>query len=64
MNNKWITNDESKIAGRFRCYWNSKTWNKKQEGGFPGALLPPLVIKGISGRGVRRPRRGRMGENF
>ena len=45
-------------------YWNRKKWNKKQ-GGFLGALLPSLaaslvqpvissVVKGISGRGVRR----------
>ena len=48
---------------------------KKQEGGFFGALLAPLaaslvqpvilsVIKGISGRGVRRGGRGYMDENF
>ena len=48
---------------------------KKQEGGFLGALLAPLaaslvqpvvssVVKGISGRGVRRAGRGYMDENF
>ena len=47
----------------------------KQEGEFLGALLAPfgaslvqqiisLVIKGISGRGVRRARRGYMNKNF
>ena len=58
-----------KIAGGFRCinwwcYWNSKTWNEKQEGGFTGALLPPLVIKGISARGVRRAGRQCTDKNF
>ena len=48
---------------------------KKQEGGFLGALLAPLaaslvqpvissVVKGTSGRGVRRAGRGYMVENF
>ena len=48
---------------------------KKQEGGFLGALLTPLaaslvqpvissVVKGTSGRGVRRAGRGYMVENF
>ena len=48
---------------------------KKQEGGFLGALLGPLaaslveklissVVKGISGRGVRRAGRGYMNKNF
>ena len=48
---------------------------KKQEGGFLGALLAPLaaslvqpvissVVKGISGRGVRRAGRGYMDENI
>ena len=47
---------------------------KKREGAFLGALLAPLaasflppvfssVVKGISGRGVRRARRGYMHEN-
>ena len=48
---------------------------KKQESGFLTALLLPLaaslvqlvissVVKGISGRGVRRARRGYLDENF
>ena len=48
---------------------------KKQKGEFPGALLAPLaallvqpvissVVKGISGRGVRRAGRGYMDENI
>ena len=48
---------------------------KKQEGRFLGALLAPLaaslvqpvissVVKGISGRGVRRAGRGYTDENF
>ena len=48
---------------------------KKQEGGFLGALLAPLaasikqsvissIIKGVSGRGVRRAGRGYMKEIF
>ena len=48
---------------------------KKQEGGFLDALLAPLaaslvqpvissVVKGISGRGVRRAGRGYMDKNF
>ena len=48
---------------------------KKQEGGFLGTLLAPLaaslvqpvissVVKGTSGRGVRRAGRGYMVENF
>ena len=48
---------------------------KKQEGGFLGALLAPLaaslvqpvipsVLKGISGRGVRRTGREYMNKNF
>ena len=56
-------------------YWNSKTWNKKQEGWLLGALLAPLdvslvqpvdssVVKGISGRGVRAAERRYMDENF
>ena len=56
-------------------YWNSKTWNKKQEDGFLGALLALLVasvvepvisstVKGISGRGLRRAGRGYMNKRF
>ena len=56
-------------------YWKSKTWNKKRESGFLGALLAPLtvslvqpviplVVKGISGRTVRRVGRRFMDENF
>ena len=68
-----------KIIKRFKCinwwyYWNSKTWNKKQEGGYLPALLAPLaaslvqpvissVVKGISGRRGRRAQRGYM-DNF
>ena len=48
---------------------------KKQEDGFLGALLAPLaaslvqpvissVVKGISGRGVRRAGKGYMVKNF
>ena len=48
---------------------------KNQEGGFLGALSAPLVaslvepmvssvVRGISGRGVRRPGRGYMDKNF
>ena len=48
---------------------------KKREGGFIGALLAPLavplvrpvissVVKGISGRGVKRAGRGYMDEKF
>ena len=48
---------------------------KKLEGGSPGALLAPLgasmvqpvissTVKSISGKGVRRARRGYMGKNF
>ena len=48
---------------------------KKQKGGFLWALLAPLatslvqplnssVVKGISGRGVRRAGRGYMNKNF
>ena len=48
---------------------------KKQEGGFLGALSSPLVnsllqlvihsvVKGISGRRVKRARRGYMDKNF
>ena len=48
---------------------------KKQEGGFLRALLAPLaaslvqpvissVVKSISGKGVRRARRGYMDKNF
>ena len=48
---------------------------KKREGGFIGALLAPLavplvqpvissVVKGISGRGVKRAGRGCMDEKF
>ena len=48
---------------------------KKEEGGFLGALLAPLVaslvlpvkssvVKGTSGRGVRRAGRGYMNKNF
>ena len=48
---------------------------KKQEGGFLSALLAPLaaslvqpvissVVKGTSGRGVRRARRGYMDKKF
>ena len=48
---------------------------KKQKGGFLGALLAPLaasivqpviysIVKGISGIGVRRARRGYMDKNF
>ena len=54
---------------------NSKRWNQKQEGGFLGALLAPLVaslvqpvissvVKGISGRGVRTAGRGYMNKSF
>ena len=56
-------------------YWNSKTWNKKQEDGFLGALLALLVasvvepvisstVKGIIGRGLRRAGRGYMNKRF
>ena len=56
-------------------YWNSKTWNKKQEGRFFGALLASLadsivqpvissVVKVISERGVRRVARGYMDKYF
>ena len=49
--------------------------NKKQEGGFLPAFLGPLaaslvqlvlssVVKGISGRGVRRAGKGYMNKNF
>ena len=55
--------------------WNSKIWNKKQKGGFLWALLATLatslvqqlnssVVKGISGRGVRRAGRGCMNKSF
>ena len=48
---------------------------KKQEGGFLGALLVPLaaslvqpvissVVKGISGRGVRRAGKGHIDKSF
>ena len=48
---------------------------KKQEGGFVGALLVPLaaslvqpvissVVKGISGRGVRRAGKGHIDKSF
>ena len=48
---------------------------KKQEGGFDGALLPPLtaslvqlvissIVKGISERGVRRAGRWHLNKNF
>ena len=48
---------------------------KTRKGGFLGALLAPLavqlvqlvissVVKGMSGRGVRRAGRGYMDENF
>ena len=69
-----------KIIGRFRCinwcsYLNSIAWNKKEEGGFLGALLAPLTsllvppvissaVKQISGRGVRRARRWNMDNKF
>ena len=69
-----------KIIRRFMCidwwsHWNSKTWNKKHEGGFLGALLVPLaaqlvqpviysVVKGILGRRVRRAERRYMDENI
>ena len=54
---------------------NSKRWNQKQEGGFLGALLAPLVaslvqpvissvVKDISGSGVRRAGRGYMNKNI
>ena len=57
------------------CCWNSKTWNKKQEGGFLGAILKALavsmvqpmissLIKGISGRGVRKTGTGYMDKYF
>ena len=52
----------------------SKTWNKKRKMCFYGALLSPLaaivqpmissVVKGMSGREVRRTGRGYMNENF
>ena len=52
-----------------------KMKQKKQEGGFLPALSAPLAaslvqtvifsaVKGISGRGIRRPERGYMDENF
>ena len=42
---------------------------KKQEGGFPGALLAPFlvissVLKDISGRGIRRAGIGYMDKTF
>ena len=57
-------------------YWNSTQHEiKKQEGRFLPALLAPLaaslvqpvissVVKGISGRGIRRAGRGYMNKNF
>ena len=56
-------------------YWNSKNWNKKQEVRFLPVLLAPLatslvqpatssVVKGISGRGVRRTGRGYINKKF
>ena len=55
-------------------FWNSKTWNNKQEGRFFSASLESLavslvqpvissVVKGIRG-GVRRARRGYMIKKF
>ena len=52
-----------------------KMKQKKQEGEFLPALLAPLaaslvppvissIVKGISGRGIRRPERGYKDENF
>ena len=68
-----------KIIKRFRwiywwCYWNSKTWNKKEDG-FLGALLAPLVaslvqpvissvVKRISGTKIRKTGRGYMNKIF
>ena len=61
------------------CNWwsyrNSRKWNIKQEGGVLGTLLALLptslvqpvissVVKGISGRGIRRAERGYMNKNF
>ena len=51
------------------------TWNKKQEGGFAGALLAPLaasvvepvissVVKRISGIGARKARREYIDKNL
>ena len=56
-------------------YWNSKTWNKEQDGGLLKALLAPLaaslvkavissVVKDISGSGFRRAGRGYMDKKF
>ena len=56
-------------------HWKSKRRNKKQECGSLGALLAPLapslvqslissVVKGISGRGVRRGERGYINKYF
>ena len=55
--------------------WNCNRWNKTQECGFLRALLAPLaaslvqpvissVVKGISGRGVRRAGRGFINKKF
>ena len=56
-------------------YWNSKTWNKKQEGGFLGGLLAPLVVslvqpvivsvlQGINRRRLKRAGRGYIEKIF
>ena len=66
---KWYHKND-KIITRFRCvnwqsYWNSKRWNKKMRNWIFWALLALLVaslqqpvissvVKGISGRGVRK----------
>ena len=50
----------------WQSHWNSKTWNKKQEGGFLRTLLatslvqPVIcsVVKAIRGRGVGGAARG------
>ena len=57
----------------WKSYWNNKTWNRKEEGEFLGALLAPFVAsivhpllysvaKGLRGRGFRRA--GRRYINF
>ena len=67
------SNDNIKIIRIFGCtnwwsYWDSETWNKKQQGEFIGALLAPLAAslmqpvvsligKDISPREIRRARR-------
>ena len=52
----------------WQSHWNSKTWNKKQEGGFLRTLLATSlvqlvissVVKGIRGREVRGAARRQM----